>query len=190
MPWTCAHHIIYTHVHIHTHTHVHQKLPHRTDTFHFPVWEAKIFEVQMMGLSEALGYAMGSGCVDYLTASVVACVCLFMPLLFLTYVLHSGVIHHATYVPAEGNFFSLFMNTWREDEENKKKKWFLCIPYGFVMLLADAIMNGNGRGDWEPNEDDKGIDKDAPPPPYWENPWSLFLNRYGPMFADFTKYTW
>ncbi len=162
----------------------------RTDTFCFPVWEAKIFEVQLMGLCESLGFAIGTGCVGFLAAGIVACVVLFFPLLGLAYILHLGVIKHARFVPAEGTFFSRFREAWRESGEKRRKR-FLCVPYGFLLALQDAFAAGNERGEWEPIEPEEDEQsKDAGLPPFYKNPFCRFLNRFGPMFKDYTAYSW
>jgi hypothetical protein len=143
-----------------------------------------------MGLSEALGFAIGTGCVGYLAAGIVACVFLFLPVLILTYILHRGVRNHAVYVPAEGHFFSRFLDHWREKAEDRKKR-FLCIPYGVVMVLWQSVTHANKRGDWEPiEEEEEENDKKQAPVPYWKDPWSKFVKRYGPMFTDFTEHSW
>jgi hypothetical protein len=147
--------------------------------------------VQLMGLSEALGYAIGSGCVDYLAVGLIMSLFVLLPLLSITYILHRGVAKHARYVPAEGNFFSRFKEAWNEGGE-KKYRWFLCIPYGRMSLALRALSHANIRGDWEEvkNEHSDGGKRDGKPPSFWEDPWSRFIKRFGPMFADFTAYSW
>ncbi len=130
---------------------------------------------------------IGTGCVDYFTTGVIACVVLFLPLLFIAYVLRKGVLKHARFVPAEGNFFTRFAEVWSENAEKRSKR-FLCIPYGLVLVFLDALGAANERGEWE--EIDKEEDKDAPPPSFWKNPWSRFLRRFGPMFKDYTVNSW
>jgi hypothetical protein len=142
-----------------------------------------------MGLSEALGFAIGTGCVDYMVAGAVAAVVLFLPLLLIAYVLHKGVMKNARFVPAEGNFVSRFVEVWRENAEKRRKR-FLCIPYGVLLVLLDAFGHANERGEWEPIEDEEGEDDKAGPPAFWKNPWSRFLKRFGPLFKDYTANSW
>jgi hypothetical protein len=183
------------HLHHHTNTHAHtcitfiqQKVPVQKDTFNFPVWEAKVFEVQLLGMSEALGFAIGSGCVDYLAAGVAACVVLFAPLLAITYILHRGVTKHARFVPAEGSILQRFMGCWRENKE-KRAKTFLCFPYGSVLVFFEAFGCANERGEWEELEDEND-GKDPDQPSFLKNPWSKFVKRFGPMFQDYTSGAW
>jgi hypothetical protein len=126
-----------------------------------------------------------------MSAGVVACVVLFLPLFLIAYVLHIGVMKHARYVPNEGNFFTRFLEVWRENEEKRRKR-FWCIPYGFLLVVLEGFSAGNERGEWEEieDEDGDGKDKDAPLPPFWKNPWDRFLKRFGPLFKDFTANSW
>ncbi len=143
-----------------------------------------------MGLSESLGFAIGTGCVDYFTTGIVACVVLFMPLLLIAYALRRGVLKHARFVPAEGNFFTRFAEVWTENAEKRRKR-FLCIPYGIVLVFLEALGAGNERGEWEEIEDEDGEkDKDPASPNFLKNPWSRFLKRFGPMFKDYTANSW
>jgi hypothetical protein len=143
-----------------------------------------MFEIQLLGVSESLGFAVSTGCVDYMTAGIVATVCLFLPVITLAYALHRGVSRHATYVPCEGTSYSRFKDHWNR---NRKvvQRWYYCFPYGFILVSYQSFCCAILRGRWEPK-----TEKDDRVLPFVKHPLSAFQRRFGPMFEDFTDRAW
>jgi hypothetical protein len=151
-----------------------------------------MFEIQLLGLSEALGFAIGTGCIGYMTAGIIATGLLIFPVLLLTYCLHQGVSRCAKYLPADGTYWSRWLDYWRKNRETAGKT-LLCVPYGFVMVLNGAFNSAITRGTWEsvePEEGAKGGQLEEGVQPFWRQPLSAFQKRFGPMFEDFTDFGW
>jgi hypothetical protein len=148
-----------------------------------------MFEIQLLGMSEALGFAVGTGCVGYMSAGIVATFFFILPVLFLSYIIRRGVSSRAVYMPSEGTCYSRWCDHWREHHE-AMKKWYLCIPYGFFIVLYEAFHSAMMRGRWEPIQAEEEEEKDKVVQPFWRHPLSAFQKRFGPMFEDFTDVGW
>lgn len=117
--------------------------------FPFPCWEIRILEIEFLGISEAVGFAIGTACGEFASTAFVIIVILILPLFFVAYLIQRGVTKRCHYVYNDGTPWSRFWNEVGAKPEHalEPRSWSQ-----FGKDLFNGIVLGKERGGWEPKD--------------------------------------
>ena len=158
-------------------------------SFPFPCWEVRVFDFMFMGISEAIGFAIGSSCPQFTYMAIVMMIVLCLPFLGIIVILKIQLHGNCDYVPAEGNIFTRFwdeVKTPDPDEDEEPRTW-----WGFLKSIKAGFDSARERGSWEDIEFEEDFDEAANAKlPWYRRRYSNFCERWGGLFDGYGEHTW
>jgi hypothetical protein len=134
-----------------------------------------------LGLSEAFGYAIGTQCPEFVAASIVLMPLMLSPFIIAAVIIFRNVRRHAVFVRKEHSPFHRFKDEFMGSRDTWGKYYGLGLP----LAAKRAMTHAREVGEWETVSKDQEIH--AAQHNIWKHPCGNFVERYGPIFEDYTE---